>query len=378
VGRATRGCGCAAAVLLLLAVSAGYLGVRYFYPWWKSQPPPASGGELRVHFLDVGPINGDSVLIISPGNKTALIDAGEQTKAKNVLAALANQGVKQLDYFIATHPHPDHLGGASEIIRNVKVLNIIDNGLQPSLPENLLPQPKSPARTRTRSAPQQTITRFFDDYKQAVGASGAKYAQAQPGSKIDLGGGVILTTLGPTEPYFTREQMKAGGNEPNANSIVMRLDYGSFSLLLTGDAEAQTENRLLSKDLNLVARVLKVAHHGSKYATSQSFLNRVKPEVAVISCGEWNRYGHPSQTVLDRLQAANVKLFRTDLHGEITISTRGRENDLKITMQKTASTDVWVGRIAQKDDSSRAGFIAYGDFGPPPKPPSQKRTKPAK
>jgi len=377
VGRATRGCGCAVAVLFLLAVGAGYLGVRYFYPWWKSQPPTASGAELRVHFLDVGPINGDSILIISPGNKTALIDAGDQSKVKNVLAALEKHGIKQLDYFIATHPHPDHLGGAGEIIKNLKVLNIIDNGLSPSLPENLQAPAKTGARTRTRSASPQTITRFFDDYKQALAASGAKYVQAQPGSKIDLGGGVILTTLGPTEPYFTREQMKAGGNEPNANSIVMRLDYGSFSLLLTGDAEAQTENRLLSKDVNLAARVLKVAHHGSKYATSQSFLNRVKPELAVISCGEWNRYGHPSQSVLDRLQAANVKLLRTDLHGEITISTRGRQDDLKITTQKTPSLDIWAGRVAQKDDSSRSGFIAYGDFGPPPKPPAEK-AKPAK
>ena len=365
------------AVLFLLAVGAGYLGVRYFYPWWKSQPPTASGAELRVHFLDVGPINGDSILIISPGNKTALIDAGDQSKVKNVLAALEKHGIKQLDYFIATHPHPDHLGGAGEIIKNLKVLNIIDNGLSPSLPENLQAPAKTGARTRTRSASPQTITRFFDDYKQALAASGAKYVQAQPGSKIDLGGGVILTTLGPTEPYFTREQMKAGGNEPNANSIVMRLDYGSFSLLLTGDAEAQTENRLLSKDVNLAARVLKVAHHGSKYATSQSFLNRVKPELAVISCGEWNRYGHPSQSVLDRLQAANVKLLRTDLHGEITISTRGRQDDLKITTQKTPSLDIWAGRVAQKDDSSRSGFIAYGDFGPPPKPPAEK-AKPAK
>ncbi len=377
MGRATRGCGCAVAVLFLLAVGAGYLGVRYFYPWWKSQPPTASGAELRVHFLDVGPINGDSILIISPGNKTALIDAGDQSKVKNVLAALEKHGIKQLDYFIATHPHPDHLGGAGEIIKNLKVLNIIDNGLSPSLPENLQAPAKTGARTRTRSASPQTITRFFDDYKQALAASGAKYVQAQPGSKIDLGGGVILTTLGPTEPYFTREQMKAGGNEPNANSIVMRLDYGSFSLLLTGDAEAQTENRLLSKDVNLAARVLKVAHHGSKYATSQSFLNRVKPELAVISCGEWNRYGHPSQSVLDRLQAANVKLLRTDLHGEITISTRGRQDDLKITTQKTPSLDIWAGRVAQKDDSSRSGFIAYGDFGPPPKPPAEK-AKPAK
>ena len=138
-------------------------------------------------------------------------------------------------------------------------------------------------------------------------------------------------------------------------------------MLLPGDAEEQTEHRMLSKDMNVAARVLKVAHHGSKYASTDDFLKRVKPEIAIISCGEWNRYGHPAQVVLDRLRAANVKLYRTDLQGEVTITTRGKENDLVVKTVKDATTDLWVGRMAQKDDSSRSGFIAYGDFGPPPR-----------
>ena len=97
---------------------------------------------------------------------------------------------------------------------------------------------------------------------------------------------------------FVKDQMKTGGNEANANSIVARLDYGSFSMLLSGDAEDQTEHRMLTKDLNLRVNVLKVGHHGSKYATSEDFLKRAKPEIAIISCGAWNRYGHPSQSVL--------------------------------------------------------------------------------
>jgi competence protein ComEC len=176
-----------------------------------------------------------------------------------------------------------------------------------------------------------------------------------------------LTVLAPTEPFFTKDQMKTGGNLPNANSIVLRLDYGDFSALLTGDAEEQTEHRMLTKDVNLRATILKVSHHGSKYATAQDFLDRVKPEVAVVSCGEWNRYGHPSQVVLDRLKAANAKLFRTDLQGEITITTRGKENDYVIKTAKEDAVDVWAGRTGQKDDATRSGFIAYGDFGPPPK-----------
>jgi beta-lactamase superfamily II metal-dependent hydrolase len=260
------------------------------------------------------------------------------------------------------------------------VLNVIDNGQEPSIPAELLP-PKPAATTRkpaTKPAPKQTttskqiasITKFYDDYKAGLSSSGANYAQAQPGTKYDLGGGALLTILAPSEPLFTKDQMKAGGNEPNANSIVARLDYGSFSMLFAGDAEDQTEHRLLTKDLNLEAQVLKVAHHGSKYASSKDFLERAKPEIAIVSCGAWNRYGHPSQAVLDRLRAANsaIKLYRTDLHGEITLTTRGKQGDIVMKSAKEAAEDLWVGRIAQKDDSTRSGFIAYGDFGPPPRP----------
>src|SRR5207302_8669561 len=188
--------------------------------------------------------------------------------------------------------------------------------------------------------------------------------KAQPGKKYDLGGGAILTVIAPSEPFSTKEQMKAGGNEINANSIVLRLDFGDFSMLFMGDAEAQTEQRLLGKNLELKANVLKVAHHGSKYATSEEFVKRVKPEAAIISDGDWNRYGHPSQAVLDRLKAANVKVYRTDLQGEITITTNGKlkgEELYQIKTSKEAKSGRRVGREAQKDDSSRSGFIAYGE-----------------
>lgn len=377
MGRVKRGCGCAVAVLLVVAAGAGAAYWKFVRPWLQSQPPPASGGELTVRILDVGPANGDSILISSPAGKTVLIDAGDTTKGKVVVEALKRHNVQQLDYFIATHPHPDHIGGAAEVLKAVKVLNVIDNGQGPSIPPELLPQPKTTSKkTEPKPAAKQpskqtaSITKFYDDYKTGVTASGAKYEVATPGTKYDLGGGTLLTILAPSEPLFTKEQMKGGGNEPNANSIVARLDYGYFSMLLAGDAEDQTEHRMMTKDLNLEAPVLKVSHHGSKYASSSDFLNRVKPEIAIISCGAWNRYGHPAQSVLDRLRAVSptMKLYRTDLHGEITLSTRGKQGDTAVKTAKEATEDLWVGRLAQKDDSSRSGFIAYGDFGPPPKP----------
>ncbi|MGH9931081.1 MAG: ComEC/Rec2 family competence protein [Pyrinomonadaceae bacterium] len=377
--RSLKGCGCAIAVLVVVLAAAGVVGWKYVLPWWKLKPPPPSGGELRVHVLDVGPVEGDSILIISPGGKSVLIDAGDTGKGKVIIEALKRYNVQQLDYFVATHPHPDHIGGADEVFKATKVLNVIDNGQGPDVPQSLTAQSK-PAPSGKEPANRKpvnrkldklaAVTKYYDEYKEAIAQSGAHYEKAQPGAKYDLGGGARLTVLAPTEPLFTKDQVKSGGNLPNANSIVLRLDYGDFSLLLPGDAEEQTEHRMLTKDLNLKVKILKVAHHGSKYATAQDFVDRAKPEVAIISCGEWNRYGHPSQAVLDRLLAANTKLYRTDLQGEITITTRGKligEKLYEIKTAKEAKSDVWAGRPPQKDDSSRSGFIAYGDFGPPPK-----------
>ncbi len=371
-------------MLVLLLGAGGFAFWKYGRPWLRSRPPKPSG-ELQVHVLDVGPIEGDSILIISPEGKSVLIDAGDAGKGKVVLDALKRYKVERLDYFIATHPHPDHLGGADEVLNGIKIANVIDNGVdlstpapvvatRPSKGKGAAPPPPPPVK----KSKTKTVNGFFDEYRDALKKNGAQYEKAEPGKKYDLGGGAILTVLGPTEPFFTKEQMKTGGNDTNANSIVLRLDYGDFSMLFMGDAENQTEERLLSKpDLDLKTRLIKVGHHGSKYATSENFLKRVQPEAAIISDGSWNRYGHPAQSILDRLKAANAKVWRTDLQGEITITTKGKGDAGKLFEIKTAKEtkeDIWAGREAMKDDASRSGFIAYGDFGAPPKPKPSKET----
>jgi competence protein ComEC len=378
--RSTRGCGCAIAVLVLILGAGGVAFWKFGLPWWRARAPKPTG-ELQVHVLDVGPVEGDSILIVAPGGKSVLIDAGDAGKGKVVLDALKRYKVEHLDYFIATHPHPDHIGGADEVLSAIKVGTVIDNGVDLSTPEPVAtPSAKgskakaAPSPPPAKKSKAKTVNSFFDEYAAALKQNGAQHEKAQPGGKIDLGGGAILTVLGPSEPFFTKEQMKAGGNETNANSIVLRLDYGDFSMLFMSDAEAQTEERMLARDVNLKANVIKVAHHGSKYATTENLIKRVHPEAAIISDGAWNRYGHPAQAVLDRLKAANAKLYRTDLQGEITITSKGKLDSAKLYEIKTAKEtkeDVWAGREAQKDDSSRSGFIAYGDFGPPPKKKSK-------
>jgi competence protein ComEC len=383
--RSTRGCGCAVAVLVLLLAAGGGAFYKWGLPWLRTRPPKPTG-ELQVHVLDVGPIEGDSILIISPGGKSILIDAGDAGKGKVILEALKRYKIEKLDYFIATHPHPDHIGGADEVMNGIKVGTVIDNGVDLSTPAPPAPPTKKGARpkptpTPTKKNRAKTVTSFFDEYKEAMEKVGAQHEKAEAGKKYDLGGGAYLTVLAPTEPFFTKDQMKTGGNDTNANSIVLRLDYGDFTMLFMGDAESQTEDRLLGKDIeqnSLKARIIKIAHHGSKYATSEHFLKRVQPEAAIISDGGWNRYGHPAQSVLDRLKAANAKVYRTDLQGEITITTKGRGDSSRfyeIKAAKETTEDVGTGREAQKDDASRTGFVAYGDFGPPPKPRTEKKKK---
>jgi beta-lactamase superfamily II metal-dependent hydrolase len=222
--------------VLVVVIAAGVGAYfKFVRPWLRSQPPPASGGELTIRVLDVGPVNGDAILISSPSGKTVLIDAGDTTRGKTVVDALKRNNIQQLDYFIATHPHPDHIGGSAEVFKAVKVLNVIDNGQGPTvLSEKSVPQ--SVSKKAVAKKPPPSLSKFYDDYKAAVTTSGAHYETARPGTKYDLGGGALLTVLAPSEPFFTKDNMRSGGNEPNANSIVLRLDYGSFSILLTGDA----------------------------------------------------------------------------------------------------------------------------------------------
>lgn len=338
-----RGCGCAVAALVVVLIAAGLIGYKFFKPkwdeWQSRQPPPASGAELRIHALDVG--QGDSILIISPEDKAVLVDAGNPGNGKKILEAMKRYGVGQIDLLIASHAHADHIGAADEVIKATTVTGVLDS--------------KVPNTTKN-----------YQDFLAAIEAKGVNYIGAEPGQTFEIGGGAIIRVLAPIQPFFTKDELRSGGNEPNANSVVVRLDYGEFSMLLTGDAEAQTEDRMMQKGADITAKVLKVGHHGSKYASSEDFLRRGAFEAAIISASVDNRYGHPSQEVLDRLKARNIKLYRTDLQGEITITTRGN-GEYQIKGERDTEEDMWTGRKAQRDDSSRTGFVAYGDFGPAPK-----------
>src|SRR5438445_7376943 len=165
--RSTRGCGCAIAVLVLLLGAGGVGFWKYGLPWLRSRPPKPTG-ELQVHVLDVGPIEGDSILIVSPSGKSVLIDAGDAGKGKVVLDALKRYKIEKLDYFIATHPHPDHIGGADEVMNAIKVGTVIDNGVDLSTPAPspaLVKKGSKPAPTPipAKKSKVKSVNSFFDE-----------------------------------------------------------------------------------------------------------------------------------------------------------------------------------------------------------------------
>ncbi|MEW6226593.1 MAG: stalk domain-containing protein [Bacillota bacterium] len=244
----------------------------------------ASGGQVKVHFIDVG--QGDSVYIQLPDRNDVLIDAGDNNKGSVVVSNLKSQGVDDIELLIASHPHADHIGGLDDVLAAFRVEAVVDDGMS--------------ADTAT-----------YWDYLAAVWAEGCPYQKATPGQSWEFGS-CTLKVLGPVR----------GHGDVNNNSVVCLLDCGDVEFLFTGDAEAEAEADLIGKPI--AAEILKVSHHGSRTSTSQAFLDAVRPEVAVICVGAGNRYGHPHQETLDKLGAARVKVYRTDLNGTVIITTDGR------------------------------------------------------
>jgi beta-lactamase superfamily II metal-dependent hydrolase len=281
-------------LLLLSLFSGSHASVELIAV--PGQPQPAAS-PLRVYALDIG--QGDSLLIVSPTGKSVLVDTGNPGNQSIVLNALVEEiGARRIDLFIASHPHNDHIGSAASVIRSSTVASVLDSGFSHT-------------------------TAAYENYLRAVRRSGARFTEASPGQTFDIGGGAVITVLAPIRPYFKQSELREGANPQNANSVVVRLDYNNFSMLFTGDAEAETEARMIANGANLRAKVLKVGHHGSRYASSREFLEAVRPEAAIISVGRGNNYGHPTRATLNRLRNVGATIYRTDRQGEITITSNG-------------------------------------------------------
>ena len=276
---------------ILPAIIFLWLGASH----WQLNPlvTEAQSPKLKVGFLDVG--QGDAILIQSPSGQTTLLDGGED--GEKLLARLNEElpwWDKKIEVMILTHPHADHARGFNALFGRYQIGEVIDTGVfhNSSVYEVWLNNLKSHNLTlKTVKAPDA----------------------------IDLGGGASLQVLFPLASL-------SGQTVSNLNnsSLVLKLTYGQISFLLTGDAEVEVEKQLLNSGTDLSAQVLKVAHHGSANATSLEFLEAVNPQLAIISVGKDNDFGHPHATTLNKLEARGIKVLRTDQLGTIRLSTDGR------------------------------------------------------
>ncbi len=273
----------AVALLSLLALTAAVL--LYLRPWEGT-----SLHGFQLHMIDVG--QAEAILLTCDG-QSALIDAGTQENGDRVVEYIKNLGIDSLDYAIITHTHSDHMGGMEQVFEHLSP----DISVRPDYSEH------------------SYALDLFDGY---ASASGAQTMTLQVGDNIALGEASI-SVLWPSDNVFDEDL--------NETSLILLIEYDGTSMLLTGDAGARSESEILQLvgDVDL----LKVGHHGSDTSTSDEFLQACSPELALISCGAGNSYGHPHTPVLERLNDHGAVIYRTDTHGDITVIVTGGQIDIK-------------------------------------------------
>jgi competence protein ComEC len=259
-------------------------------------------GNVSVYFFDVG--QGDSTLFVADG-KTILIDTGEMEMGDRIVSNLKTLGITRIDLLVATHPHSDHIGGMQKVLAAFPVGQVLDAGL---------PHP-SP---------------LYEQFLETIDRKNIPYRVAEQGQTIEIDPALRISVLSPPAQRF--------GDDPNTNSVVLRISCGMVDFLMTGDLCGEGEEALVRGGYPLDAEVLKVAHHGSSSSTSPAFLTRVRPEMAVISVGDDNPYGHPHEETMDLLKNRGVSVYRTDLDGTIVVRTDGISYSVKT---ETHDRSIW-------------------------------------
>jgi competence protein ComEC len=298
------------------AIAAGaVLAIVYCAPGFAAALDP----RMHLDAIDVG--QADCLLVRAPGMHAMLVDGGGKLEragvsgqivaqpigdviaTKTVMPFLLRHWITHLDVVVLTHPHGDHAGGLPVILARERVGAVYDSaqlyGGQAYR--------RALAVTRERHIPWRRAVR---------------------GVAFNLGPTTHVRVLGPELPLLT-----GTASDINNNSVVLRVEFGRTSILMTGDAQSEAEARLLSHgEADLSADILKVGHHGSAYSSTPAFLAAVRPKIAIISCGLHNVFGHPSPRTLAALRAAGAIVYRTDLDGGITVEAGGAEITTKLAL----------------------------------------------
>jgi len=264
--------------------------------------------RLHVTFLDVG--QGDAILIQTPNHQNILIDGGPDPQKINLeLSKKLPFWDRTIDLVISTQPQADHVTGLVEVLQRYKVKQVLESGV-----------------------PYDSY--IYQEWLNVIKDKQIKHEIASAGQEIDLGNGTKLEMLNPPAKLF-----QGTSHDVDNNGVVLRLNWGRVSFLFTADIRNEAEFELVRHRANLKSTVLKVAHHGSKTSTSTQFLAAVDPEIAVISVGANNPFGHPSPEVMERLinRLSEEKVYRTDENGTIELITDGERLWVKSEHQRNPS-----------------------------------------
>lgn len=265
-----------------------------------SEPAPwiIPEGVFGVVVVDVG-AEGDAQLVISPDRKAMLVDTGDNNERAawpNLKRVLTDNKVTALDILVITHPHQDHLGNVLPVLKNFPPKRVVLTGV-----------------VHTNQTYEEMLIYIRDHNIQTI--------QAKTGVRLDFDPQISAEILGPND---------LSASNVNNSSIILKLTYGQFSILITGDAEVEEERQELSSVRSkLPATILRPGHHGSRSSSSLEYLQAVNPQLAIISAGAKNQYGHPHQEVLDRLASLGIETFITRERGTITILSSGENFEMR-------------------------------------------------
>jgi len=267
------------ALTLVVLIIASMLGITI--PGITDNPE----GTLTITMIDVG--QGDSFLI-EQGDEVALIDCGTSSAGKVIIEYLQKKGITKINKLFGTHPHDDHEGGMLYVINNVEVEKVI------------LPDIKD----------EHANTNWYKKLFKALKDGGYDLEYVEIGTVYNLGEATI-TVIGPiSDP----------GDEKNNYSTVLKVSFGEQDAIFTGDAEVPVEQDMIEAGQNLQAEILKIGHHGSETSSCEAFLDAVNPTYALISCGLDNQHEHPKEEVMQRLEARNIEVYRTDECGTVVVT----------------------------------------------------------